>query len=626
MMTPPIRTANWLACLSLALVAASSQCASGATIAEALAAGLEPAYDCDVCVLGGGPSGTAAAIAAARNGADTLLIEQYGFLGGMGTVASVNVFMTYQHAGGIFREMLGRLDAIGGRRGSCFDVAKMQVVLDDMVQQSGAKPLFYTRGIAALTAPGKTYYDQQQSTVTGLLIHNKSGIQLVRARVFIDCTGDGDLAAWAGARVQVGRKEDGVAQPMTMCFRMGGCTYEGGSLMQYPGLKDYWASYAMNPNPGEITLNMTRILDRSGISGEDMTAATIEGRKQVMKAVRILKENVPGFENAYLLALPTQIGVRETRHVMGATVLTGEQCIEGMERGDVMARCKYNIDIHNPAGTGAMLIRLEDPYDIPYRCLIPLGVDNLLVAGRAISADHVAHSSLRIQPTCYALGQAAGTAAAICAREGIGPWDMADHLRELQATLVRSGADLGRLGAKRVDLEDEWERWQIRYRRSFRGAPPGGFTDIPRGHPAYDAAMGLARVGVFQGYPGGTFGADDPATPSVAWTVVDRARAAIEPLHKAPRPAPLPDRLRGQYWSDPLGRLVARGIVSQAELADLDARAPLTRRALKALLLAAFPETTEEQLDTIPAPADPAALARAELAMYLWEALGPLLQ
>lgn len=627
MMGKPRIGIPFVGCLLLVFASTHPPCVAEQSIAAALAADLQPAYECDVCVLGGGPSGTAAAIAAARSGPETLLIEQYGCLGGMGTVASVNVFMTYQHAGGVFRELLQKLDELGGRRGSCFDVAKMQVVLDEMVQNAGVKVLFYTRGIAALTGPGRRYHGMPQDTITGLLIHNKSGIQLVRAKVFIDCTGDGDLATWAGARAQIGRKQDGVTQPMTMIFRMGGCTYKGGPLSSHPALKDYWASYAMNPNPGEITLNMTRILNRSGVSGEDMTAATIEGRKEVMKAVKLLKENVPGFENAYLLALPTQIGVRETRHVMGATVLTGDQCIAGMERGDVMARCKYNIDIHNPAGTGATIIKLEKPYDIPYRCLLPRGVDNLLVAGRAISADHTAHSSLRIQPTCYAIGQAAGTAAAICVRESIGPWEMhPPYLRELQSALIRAGADLGRGGAARVGLVDEWEKWQIRYRRTARPAPAGGFKDIPKGHAAYEAAMGLAQLGVFQGYPDGRFGADDPATSGVAFTVVDRARAAAEPPDKAPAPASLPDRLRGQYWSDPLARLVTRKAVGEAELADLEAIAALTQDALRRLLLAAFPEATEKQLDSVPAPADPNALTRAELAMYLWEAVRRLVE
>jgi hypothetical protein len=594
-----------------------------AQITSLLAANLEPTYRYDVCVLGGGPAGVAAAIAAARNGASTLLIEQYGCLGGMGTVGSVNVFMTYEHAGGIFREVLQKLDELGGRRGSCFDVAKMQVALDQMVQDAGVKVLLYTRGIAALTAPGRPWRGQPRNTVTGLLIHNKSGIQLVTAKVFIDCTGDADLAAWAGAPFEVGRPQDGLTQPMTMIFRMGGCTYKGGPLRQYPELKDYWVSYAFNPNPGEITLNMTRIHGRSGINGEDMTQATIEGRREVLKAVELLKKHVPGFENAYLIELPQQIGVRETRRIIGATVLTGDQCVKGMTRGDTIARCKYDIDIHDPTGTGATIRRLEKPYDIPYRSLLPRGVDNLLVAGRPISADHVAHSSLRIQPTCYAIGQAAGTAAAVCVSRAIGPWEMAPYLRDLQATLIKQGADLGRHTAARLGLEAEWEAWQIKYKRRSGGPPPGGFTDIPPGHPAYDAAMNLSELGVFQGYPDGSFGANDPATVAVALVVIERALEAHEPPDKTPAPASLPQALQGDWWSAPVGILAARGILSPDELAQLQPEALATPQRLVEWLKRAFPDAALHAEQWLQQAEGAEVLTRAQLAMGLWEAAQP---
>ncbi|MGD9518061.1 MAG: FAD-dependent oxidoreductase [Armatimonadota bacterium] len=595
-----------------------------AQVAGVLTGDVTPAYRCDVCVLGGGPSGTAAAIAAARNGTRTLLIEQLGYLGGTATAAGVNVFMTYQHSGGILREVLQRLDAIGGRRGSCFDIAKYEVVLDEMVQEAGVKVLFYTRGVAALTAPGRPWRGQPRNTISRLLIHNKSGLQLVQAKVFIDCTGDGDLASWAGAPFEVGRPEDGLTQPMTMVFRMGGCTFKGGSISQYPGLEDYWASYAFNPNPGEITLNMTRIHNRSGLSGEGMTQATMEGRREVLKAVELLTKNVPGFENAYLLDLPEQIGVRETRRILGATVLTGEQCVKGMERGDAIARCQYPIDIHNPTGTGATWFKLQKPYDIPYRSLIPRGVDNLLVAGRPISADHVAHSSLRIQPTCYALGQAAGTAAALCVRRSVGPWELAPYLRDLQALLIRQGADLGPTAARRLGLEDEWERWQLRYQRTAGSVPVDGFSDIPKGDPAYDAAMGLARLGVFHGYGDGVFGARDTATVAMALVVFERALETGELGDRTPRPSSLPDRLTGSWWSGPLAVLVTRGVVLPEELEALEPNAPATADLLRVWALRAFPSLTAEDLKVLEAVANPSAVTRAELARLVWQAVRDL--
>jgi len=424
-----------------------------------------PAYDYDVAVAGGGPSGTAAAIAAARQGAKVLLIEQYAFLGGMGTVAGVNVFMDYQHVGGIFREMLQRVREAGGLRGSTYDVNIMKVVLDQMVTEAGVKVLFHTTVIGVVTEPGRPWeglYKYPRVHIKELLIHNKSGIQTVRGHTFVDCTGDGDLAAWAGAPFEFGRPEDGLAQPMTMMFRLGGCKWTGGAL-RHPALEGIHMSIYQNPNPGEITFNMTRIGGLKGTSGEDLTKAEMEGRKMVMEYVKLIKENIPGFEDAYLVDMPEQIGVRETRHIRGATVLTEQQVLEGRQRGDVVARSQYNIDIHNPAGQGARLVSLKQPYDIPYRSLIPKGVDNLLVAGRPLSADHAAHSSLRIQPTCYALGQAAGTAAAMCVRQNVGPWELGPYLRELQRILINNGADLGPRAAKRAGLLDEYQAWQERY-------------------------------------------------------------------------------------------------------------------------------------------------------------------
>jgi len=204
---------------------------------------MTPDYVVDVCVLGGGPAGVAAAVSAARNGANVLLVEQYGFLGGTMTAASVNVFMTYRFAGGLVREVLNRLAAVGGRRGSTYDVNQMQVVLDQMTAEAGVHVLLYTRAIAAVTAPGRPWQGKPRKTITGLVIHNKSGLQMVRAKIYVDCSGDADLAAWAGVPFDIGREEDGLTQPMTMMFRMGGCTFTGGNLRSYPGMADYWVSY-----------------------------------------------------------------------------------------------------------------------------------------------------------------------------------------------------------------------------------------------------------------------------------------------------------------------------------------------------------------------------------------------
>jgi len=594
--------------------------------------GLKPSYDVDVCVVGGGPAGCSAAIAAARNGADTLLIEQYGFLGGTSTASSVSVFMTYRYAGGIFREMLQRLDTLKARRGGSFNVAGMQVALDELTTEAGARVLLYTRAIACVTADGTPWQGQPRKTLSGLVIHNKSGLQMVKARVFVDCTGDADLAAWAGVPFDVGRPEDGVTQPMTMIFRMGNVKFQGGSIMSYPGMEDYWASYAWDPNPGEMTLNMTRVKGFSGLSGEDLSQATMLGRQAALEAVEALKKNVPGFEDAYLVALPAQIGVRETRRITGATVLTGDQIIKPgrtyLHRADTIARNNYDVDIHDPQGTKATIIKLQQPYDIPYRSLLPRGIDNLLVAGRPISADHVAHSSLRIQPTCWVLGQAAGTAAAMATKLDLGPWEIGQQndpklgqpfLKHLQRTLIRQGADLGDFRAQELGVLAEYDRWQLKYQlEAF--AVDKDFEDVPKGHPAYDAVIGLGKMGVFRGVSETRFGATQTASLSVIAVVIARTFAVMPTRERVPQPAELPKRLQGQWWSSGIGFCVAKGIIPASELETLDPEALVSQEALRQYLQAAFPEH-EQFSEMAPELVSNGNVTRAGLAYWLWECI-----
>lgn len=592
---------------------------------------MTPDYVVDVCVLGGGPSGVAAAVSAARNGANVLLVEQYGFLGGTMTASSVNVFMTYRFAGGLVREVLNRLAAVGGRKGSTYDVNQMQVVLDQMTAEAGVHVLLYTRAISAVTARGTPWQGKPRRTITGLVIHNKSGLQMVRAKVYVDCSGDADLATWAGVPFDIGREQDGLTQPMTMMFRMGGCTFKGGNLRSYPGMADYWVSYYWNPNPGEITLNMTRIKGYLGVNGEQLTAATIDGRREVLKAVETLRQNVPGFENAYLLAMPAQIGVRETRRIHGATVLTGEQIINPRftyaRRHDVIGRNNYDVDIHDPTGTNAQIIRLKQPYDIPYRCLLPQGVDNLLVAGRPISADHVAHSSLRIQPTCFVLGQAAGTAAALAVRHGCGPWEVGQlddpqrgqpYLEELQRLLILQGADLGEERAAELGLAAEWRRWQLSFALAINPVLTD-FADVPKGHPAYEAVMGLARMGILQGYGNGRFGAADGANRAVVCTVIARGLAALPTAERVPAAAELPARLRGQFWSPAVAELVGRGVLPASSLETFDPEAPVSPEELRILLQKAFGQ--KPLPDIPPQLLSDGNVTRAALAQWLWACL-----
>ncbi len=608
------RTLAIAACL--ALIAGGEPWAQGQQ-GPSLALPEQPTYDHDVVVLGGGPSGVAAAIAAARHGASVLLVEQYAQLGGMGTSGGVNVFMQYRHTGGIFREVIRRCADNGGMRGSTFDIATMVMTLDQLLAEAGVEVLFHTRGIAVVTEPGNMWAGArpgQQRHVRYLVIHNKSGVQTCAARVFVDCSGDGDLCSWAGAPHTIGRPEDGLAQPMTMMFKLAGHTYTGGTP-RHPALEGIHMSIYHNPN-GEITFNMTRISGLLGCSGEDLSRAEIDGRKMVLEYVKLIKDNIPGFENAYLVGLPVQIGVRETRHIEGATVLTADDVLNGRERGDVVARCSYNVDVHNPAGKGAQIIRLEEPYDIPYRCLIPRGLDNVLVAGRPISADHVAHSSLRIQPNCYALGQAAGTAAAMCVERRIGPWEMNPHLGELQAALLRDGADLGPRLAQYRGLKDEWEAWRAEYGTGARPWPTS-FNDIPEGHPLREAAAGLARAHVFRGYPDGNFGVDQVAPRHIVVVVIARALQPDE--GKWTGRADLPANVSGAWWSGALRELIARGAIPQADLPGFSPDASVGTDELKLMLGRAF------NCGDLPEHPEQIRLAngvtRGALAWYLWEAM-----
>ncbi len=413
----------------------------------------------EVMVCGGGPAGLCAAVAAAQEGADTLLIERYGFLGGMATAGLVNPFMAYYTGGeqiieGLFQQIIDRLDAAGGwthRRDEwardAFDPEIMKLVAQDMAEEAGVRLRLHTMVVDAATSDGYLEY---------IILTSKSGSERAEATIFIDATGDGDLAARAGVPYEQGRPEDGLSQPMTLMFRMAGVDED-----RMPPREEINALYDQakaagdidNPREnvlwfyttrrGEIHFNTTRVIRRDGTSAADLTAAELEARRQVKQIVNFLTEKVPGFSKAYLSATGTQIGVRESRRILGEYVLTAEDVLGARKFADGIARGCYDIDIHNPSGTGTVIKRLPagESYDIPYRCLCPRGFDNLLVAGRPISATHQAHSSVRIMPIAAAVGEAAGTAAAMCIaqQQTVTKIDIA----ALRERLVQHGACLG---------------------------------------------------------------------------------------------------------------------------------------------------------------------------------------
>ena len=385
--------------------------------------------DYDVIVAGGGLAGTFAAIAAAREGARTAIFEQYGFLGGMATVAPVSLFMQYHVlapdgsvpalARGLFEEMVNRLKARGAILDApfSFDDIVLRGVLDAMVDEASVGVLFHTFVFGA---------ELVDNCLRAIRWAGKEGERNTSARVFIDATGDGDLAHAAGSGFTYGRA-DGQAQPMTPMFLIAGV-----DLSRLPnGIKGInpcleaahkcgqsdvarvgcWVT----PHPDLLLFNTTHIRNRSELNVLDVSRAEMEGRRQIMSVMAALRRHVPGFEKAYIARAGAQIGVRETRHLLGRYTLTREDVLNGRQFEDGIARSSFEIDIH-PVSEGESKTNLQlKPgvfYEVPYRCLLPTqGPANVLVACRALSATHEAHASVRIMPTLSIVGEAAGLAA-----------------------------------------------------------------------------------------------------------------------------------------------------------------------------------------------------------------------
>jgi hypothetical protein len=287
------------------------------------------------------------------------------------------------------------------------------------------------------------------------VFETKSGPVVIDADVVVDCTGDGDLAAAAGAPYEIGRPGDGLTQPMTLMFRMGNVNrdafagYAHANPGQWRGVHGLWdlirtateageldlprddLLFFATPHPDEVSVNSTRV---AGLGNRvwDLTRAELVTHRQMAQIARFLQNRVPGFGDAYVIQSGVQVGVRETRRIQGEYQLTGSDVLAARQFDDAIARGAYPVDIHDPAGTGTILKRVPrgKSYDIPLRCLLPRNTDRVLVAGRCISGDHVAHSSYRIMPICMATGQAAGVCAAIAVRTGKAP-------REVPATQVQ---------------------------------------------------------------------------------------------------------------------------------------------------------------------------------------------
>ena len=420
----------------------------------------------DVLVCGGGVAGTMAAVAAARQGARVVLLERYGFLGGNATAGAVAQFNSWQTAhgrrvvAGLAQEVVDRLRGYGaagahetfvmstGHRMDRVEYAPevLKLVLDDMVSEAGVQPLLHA-SLLDISREGRR--------IERLRVLTKSGIESIRPGVLVDASGDMDAMRQAGASF-LSLDEGEALQPATMMFRFGPIDfsrlealptaelsalarrgYEQGALARAA------LHVARDPYSQDGWFNISRL----AIDATDAMAlgrAEIEGRRQAWRAAQYLRASVPGCESGRLLAFGTQVGIRETRRVQGEHVLTAEELLAPVQFDDAIAAGAYPIDIHPAAGGELEYSALgeDHAYQIPYRSLCPIGLDNALVAGRGVSATHQALAAIRVMTISMAVGQAAGVAAAMAAADGDGIGVGGVSIQRLRSELQNAGACL----------------------------------------------------------------------------------------------------------------------------------------------------------------------------------------
>lgn len=401
-----------------------------------------PIYaEVDVLVVGGGPAGVGASLAAARSGMRTLLVERYGCLGGIWTAGLLNPYFDAAEKGGIATEIIDRLhrydndSAVQEWHGTSmianvFNYESMKYVLDSMAHEAGVRCLLYTHAVGTI---------MEENRVRGVVVENKSGRAAILATVVIDSTGDGDVAYHAGCQYELGRTSDGLLQPMTLQFKVAGFEWPDDKyhvLRKFNRPEDIaeipFAKFAAVPVPGEpatTAIMWTHIHDTDGTNADDLTYAVTEGRRQVHQAMRLLRSASEVLGAGVLTETAMQVGVRETRRIIGEYYLELDDVVEGRTFDDGICRVTFNVDIHVPGGVELKATPVK-PYEIPYRCLVPKEVDQLLVAGRCISGSHEAHGSYRVTGNCVAMGQAAGVAAGRAVVEGT-------HVREVDGANVR---------------------------------------------------------------------------------------------------------------------------------------------------------------------------------------------
>jgi len=406
----------------------------------------------DVLVLGSGPAGFAAAYAAAKNGASVTLVEQCGDVGGIST-AGLMSHWTGRCGSPIYLQLLQRSADLneGERKGKItkyIDPEKLKTLYLEMLTEVGVELMLYTFAMDAICDGDK---------VLGATVVNKSGKTDIYAKVTIDASGDGDIAARAGAAFRMGRETDHKMQPTTLMFKVGGVDYDRAVFLgsfestyetEQGELQDLAKQHIPYPAghiltyrttlPGVVTCNMTNALDIDGTNAQDLTKATLICRKQMDAIIKYLRKFVPGYENCFIISSASLIGVRETRHFKGQYTLTEQDIMEAKLFEDYVVKDAYfNFDVHNITGSGLDKTGVqkhfsqEAGYSIPYGCLLPETKENLLLCGRNISGTHIAHSNFRAMPICVGTGEAAGTAAAIAVEQNCA-------LTDISAAEIRS--------------------------------------------------------------------------------------------------------------------------------------------------------------------------------------------
>lgn len=446
----------------------------------------------DVAVLGAGPGGMAAAVSAARQGSKVVLVERLGYLGGQ--MASGLPFLAFldmherQVVGGLAQKMVDDLTALDGTAGHRYCPFHLS--------STTVNP-FYTRivsfqwakdhGIDLLMHCEVSGVTVEDGALTAVTVTGKGQEIDIHAKVFIDATGDGDVAYMAGAEYEKGQADTGVVQPPSLMFNLGGVDFDAFTdfIAAHPeelpysmGLthirEGYDADFFRNnpghiffglnhmikklrsegkcpinrdtviyirlPIPGHVAVNTIRIQNFDGSNIHDLSRGEQEAHLQILPLIKMLRENVPGFGGCYLTSVNAVIGVRESRRIMGVRKLTGQDCIDGVVPDDSIALYSYFIDIHNGDGEGTYTKTIEEPYGVPYGCLVSKNINGLMMAGRCASVDAIAFGSTRIMTLCMAMGEAAGIGATLAIRQGISPKDV--DVQEVRAILREHGGIL----------------------------------------------------------------------------------------------------------------------------------------------------------------------------------------